>query len=72
MNSISNNDVFIECESYEEAIEEMVKMIKNYSTKNNVPISPSPKEEMLGIEKVQDGNCDFRLLNLYGINLTYI
>lgn len=71
MNSISSNDVFIECESYEEAINEMIKMIKNYSIENNIPRSPSPEEEMAGIERVQDGDCDFRLLNLYGINLTY-
>jgi hypothetical protein len=70
MNSISKNDVFIESTSYEEALENMNKIIKNYSNDKNIPIAPSPEEEMADI-KVQDGNCDFRLLDLYGINLTY-
>lgn len=71
MNSISKDDVFIESRSYSEAIENMNKIIKNFSCDNHIPISPSPEDEMNGIDKVQEGIVDFRLLNLYGINLTY-
>lgn len=71
MNAIYKSDVFIESDSYDEAIENMNMIIKNFSCDKHIPRSPSLEEEMRGIEKVQEGDCDFRLLNLYGINLTY-
>ena len=71
MNSIGKNDVFYESETFSEAIKKMTEMIRLYSNIKNIPLAPSPEEEMNGITSIQEGDCDFRPLNVYGINLTF-
>jgi len=70
MNSVSENDVFIESNSFAEAVDNMNKIIKLFSKSKHIPVSPDPEEEINGTAIEQEGNCDFRLLDLYGINLT--
>ena len=69
MNSVSEDDVFIESNSFNDAVQNLNQLIKNFSKDKHIPVSPDPIDEINGTAIIQEGNCDFRLLNIYKINL---